>query len=325
MDAILHKTIVEGYPDLIECVNNIKQINWDRIYNSSATCAALPSKKTKRRKKSSAKKFNQHEKAFLTVQKTLIILGMHINQKEILNEDLLKTKMDAKNYDELITNIKWISKEDCLQFLNALDNLCSKLFSELYDMNGEWTIRKNNIRLLYEMMCLFSDVKDTKVDINTLRKLATEIEKSIMIYTLLMVTEVCNGDLNSIDWKNSLLKSVYLSKSNCILSSLTNKEYNNDLFRVLLNGDIQPLEISFLKRSQILGKFYEDREKEKIKIYEEGGLSKADEDYTKFHSTVRCYKCKLYHTSFTQLQTRSADEPLTTFWYCHKCKIRGKQ
>jgi DNA-directed RNA polymerase subunit M/transcription elongation factor TFIIS len=148
-----------------------------------------------------------------------------------------------------------------------------------------------------------------------------------------MATEICNGDLKTIDWKSGLLRSVYLSKSNCIVSSLTNDivssvtktKYNLDIINMLNDIVVYPMELAFLKRSQLLSRRFEDLEDNKLKIYEESGMSQGEEDYTVYKSRVRCHQCHLNHTSFHQLQTRSADEPMTIFWYCYKCKIRGRQ
>lgn len=40
---------------------------------------------------------------------------------------------------------------------------------------------------------------------------------------------------------------------------------------------------------------------------------------------LQCRKCKSKKTTYTQLQTRSADEPLTTFALCLACGTRWKQ
>ena len=39
---------------------------------------------------------------------------------------------------------------------------------------------------------------------------------------------------------------------------------------------------------------------------------------------LKCGKCKQYKTSYYQLQTRSADEPMTTFATCHNCDHKWK-
>lgn len=40
---------------------------------------------------------------------------------------------------------------------------------------------------------------------------------------------------------------------------------------------------------------------------------------------LQCRKCKSKKTTYTQLQTRSADEPLTTFALCIECGARWKE
>ncbi len=47
---------------------------------------------------------------------------------------------------------------------------------------------------------------------------------------------------------------------------------------------------------------------------------------TKEHrkGTTKCRRCKSFYTTFTQAQTRSADEPMTTFIHCSMCDHRFK-
>lgn len=37
---------------------------------------------------------------------------------------------------------------------------------------------------------------------------------------------------------------------------------------------------------------------------------------------IKCPKCKKSNTTYNQVQTRSADEPMTTFCYCNACGKR---
>ena len=43
-----------------------------------------------------------------------------------------------------------------------------------------------------------------------------------------------------------------------------------------------------------------------------------------FEGAFKCGKCKSMKTTYYQLQTRSADEPMTTFVTCHNCNNRWK-
>jgi len=46
-----------------------------------------------------------------------------------------------------------------------------------------------------------------------------------------------------------------------------------------------------------------------------------DPDYK---GLFRCKRCKSYKTTYYEMQTRSADEPMTVFITCHKCNSRWK-
>lgn len=322
---VIKNTIVKNYPDLIESYTQISQINWDRMFKEKN---AVNIKKTKKQKtssnQSSTKKISLQEKEFLSFQKAFVLLGTHINGTGLIKDHIMKINIDPQNYDELMTNIKWIDHKLGIKVLLNLNKLCEKVFDGLYiqsDKGGDWTIRTNTSRLFYEMMSNKSDKPKKKL----LKTIAKEIEESIMLYTVLMVSETCNGSLSSISWDEGLVKSVYLSKSNSILASLTNKRYSSVVFEMLQNGELIPIEISFMKRSQLLGNRFEDLEINRLKIYEESGLLTEEEDYTLFHSSVTCKKCKLNHTSFVQLQIKSSDEAMTIFYYCHKCKFRSRE
>ena len=42
------------------------------------------------------------------------------------------------------------------------------------------------------------------------------------------------------------------------------------------------------------------------------------------HPTVMCFRCKSHRIEFIQLQTRRADEPMTTFFRCANCGNRWR-
>lgn len=49
----------------------------------------------------------------------------------------------------------------------------------------------------------------------------------------------------------------------------------------------------------------------------------AQEEYS-VSKTIQCGKCKQFNVKYTQAQTRSADEPMTTFCECMNCGTRWK-
>ena len=43
-----------------------------------------------------------------------------------------------------------------------------------------------------------------------------------------------------------------------------------------------------------------------------------------YKGLFKCAKCREYKTTYYEMQTRSADEPMTVFITCHTCNIRWK-
>lgn len=61
-------------------------------------------------------------------------------------------------------------------------------------------------------------------------------------------------------------------------------------------------------------------ERKKLELQREEA-AKQDENY---EGLFKCGKCKSKKTDFYQLQTRSADEPMTTYVTCKECGHRWK-
>ena len=66
--------------------------------------------------------------------------------------------------------------------------------------------------------------------------------------------------------------------------------------------------------------------KNKIKAIEKENLRECQEAVNQGTETdmFTCGKCKQKKCTYTQLQTRSSDEPMTTFVYCMNCGNRWK-
>ena len=64
---------------------------------------------------------------------------------------------------------------------------------------------------------------------------------------------------------------------------------------------------------------------EKIAIVEMKKLHSANYMHDKdYKGLFKCGRCRGYKTTFYQMQTRSADEPMTVFVTCHTCNRRWK-
>lgn len=113
----------------------------------------------------------------------------------------------------------------------------------------------------------------------------------------------------------------YTPKMRSLFLNLKNKSHP-ELAQNVLSGKIAP--------SRFVNMTDEELKSEKTKS-EDDRLRKenidnamvAQEKQT-IASGIDCRKCKKQEVTFTQAQTRSADEPMTTFFYCTNCHLRWK-
>jgi transcription elongation factor S-II len=118
-------------------------------------------------------------------------------------------------------------------------------------------------------------------------------------------------------WDNKHFIMIYMDRLRTIFYNISHFKRLIDLVE---NGTILSQEIAFMTHQEMNpDKWHEAiqrlRLKEKSK-FEQNKQSKTD-IYT-------CRKCRLKNCDYYQLQTRSADEPMTTFVWCNECGFRWK-
>lgn len=153
--------------------------------------------------------------------------------------------------------------------------------------------------------------------INDLSK-SRNIEKHI--YNNLITYSSNNNIIRS--WSNNIFINLYFSKIRSLYLNLDKESYinNNYLLDKILNNEIKPEDIPKLSVYDIYPDNWKDILDEKTKRdklkYELKPEAMTDQ--------YKCRKCGSRKCSYYEMQTRSADEPMTQFFTCLNCQNRWK-
>ena len=140
-----------------------------------------------------------------------------------------------------------------------------------------------------------------------IQKFCLNIERGIFNYAV--------SNASSKEW-DFMFKHYYTSKAVRIHTNLNPDSYvkNTELINRLFRKEFTEFELCFFDSEQLFpSRYHEILEQYGTK---EIAVNKPDQDV---QGMFKCGKCKTYKTSYYQLQTRSADEPMTTFVTCHNC------
>lgn len=116
-------------------------------------------------------------------------------------------------------------------------------------------------------------------------------------------------------WDNAFFVQIYLNHLRSIMTNLS-----ADILKQIESGDIKPHQVAFMTHHEMrpdkwtaLIDAKSKRDKNKFEV----NLSAATDSFT-------CRKCKGNKCTYMQLQTRSADESMTTYVSCITCSARWK-
>ncbi len=138
------------------------------------------------------------------------------------------------------------------------------------------------------------------------------IEKSIYNYCI----HSSNAYNSTKSWDNPLFVILYLDKFKVIRQCL-NEE---DLLRRLKEDPVFCKDISFKSEQELYPEQWKAMTEDKKTRVDNKYFPKIKASTDKF----KCGKCKSKECTYYQLQTRSADEPMTTFVSCINCGNRWK-
>lgn len=115
-------------------------------------------------------------------------------------------------------------------------------------------------------------------------------------------------------WDNPFFVHIYVDKIRSIYFNLP------EITRLLNDKKVKPHEVGMMSHQDMAPEKWQKLIEDK-KIRDENKYTPKLEAST---DNFTCRKCKSKECSYYQLQTRSADEPMTTFVTCLKCGNRWK-
>ena len=156
-----------------------------------------------------------------------------------------------------------------------------------------------------------------KNDINEL-SVCNDIERGIYNFTVEYSTK--NNIIKR--WDNKHFKDIYIAKVRSVYANLNKDSYlkNTRFIERLKLDEFKAYNIANMDKLHMYPEnwkdIYDEKEKRDKVLYEVDKAMATD--------LFTCGRCKKKECSYYQLQTRSADEPMTTFITCLNCGKRWK-
>lgn len=144
------------------------------------------------------------------------------------------------------------------------------------------------------------------------KSLGKNIEKSIFNFT------IKEADRKNVvkKWDNNYFVQIYIDRFRTLY---VNININSTFKGNIVSKVIKCKEIAHMTHQEI----DPERWDELVKAKMERDKNKYDVKQN-ITSDIKCFKCKKNECTYYQMQTRSADEPMTTFVTCQHCGARWR-
>jgi transcription elongation factor S-II len=143
------------------------------------------------------------------------------------------------------------------------------------------------------------------------QKNAINLEKGVFNWTI----KECTNRKVVKKWENQYFVQIYLDKLKSVYLNL-----NEKIVAKLLSKEIKAEEIAFMTHQELDFERWEKLIQAKNKRTE----NKSETNIVASTDTFKCGKCHSRDCTYYQMQTRSADEPMTTFVTCIQCDHKWK-
>lgn len=142
--------------------------------------------------------------------------------------------------------------------------------------------------------------------------ISTNIEKGIFNWS------IQHAGKNNIvkKWSNPYFITIYIDRLRSIYINLKKP----DVSSAVLSGNIKAQDLAFMTHQEMCP----DKWKQLIEDKKVRDKQKYEPNIEASTDNFTCNKCKSKKCTYYQLQTRSADEPMTTFVTCLECGKRWK-
>lgn len=144
---------------------------------------------------------------------------------------------------------------------------------------------------------------------------ATNIERGVYNVTIQLATQANIAR----KWSNPRFMDMYYQRMISVLSNLDSSSYvqNKTLLPRLMHHEMLPHEVAFLSPAELCPERW-------ASVKESLRHNETDYVPTEFVTLYKCSKCGARKTTIHELQTRSADEPMTLFITCFNCKHKWR-
>lgn len=158
----------------------------------------------------------------------------------------------------------------------------------------------------------YSDTVDRYATLDTFLKFISDIDKIIDIEAGIFEYSLSYTIMNNYSF--NLFSAIYNDVKINILSHIDNESpvYNQDLLDDIINDKISCQHLGLAGPQELHPKRWErEKRKKEYSDYKKNNMASTDQ--------YKCFKCGESKCKMTQMQTRSADEPITTFIICLVC------